>query len=289
MSEEKKDEVNGQQTFLNDQAEEAQEPAGAAAEADADRASDESEAAQPAAEAPVEKPAAATEKATASKEKPAAPRKQHSPQHEEVLKRQALEQSEVKEVLVFMRKYVKPAAIVVVAVCAFILVDRFFKAQRHKKEAAADMAFLEAQGASDLQEIVDEYGSTPTGPLALMELARTKFNDGLFDEAEQLYTRFTNKYADHELAAQARLNLVTCREAKGEFSEAHLLYGKFVQEHEGSFLVPSAMLGQARCLEALDRLDEAQIAYEDIIVNYPESEWSRIAEVNLKTVLAEKQ
>ena len=49
------------------------------------------------------------------------------------------------------------------------------------------------------------------------------------------------------------------------------------------------MMGQARCLEALDQLDEAQIAYEDIIVNYPNTTWSQVAEANLKTVLGKKQ
>ena len=153
----------------------------------------------------------------------------------------------------------------------------------------ADTALMHAQGTADLQSIVDDYASTPSGPLALMELAREKFNAGQFDEAETLYTRFTKKHGDHELAAQAELNLITCKEAKGQLGDAHLLYGEFAKNHAGSYLVPSAMMGRARCLEALDLLDEAQIAYEDIMVNFPETTWSRIAEANLKVVLGRKQ
>jgi len=214
---------------------------------------------------------------------------EHSPQHEEVLKKQALEQREVKEVLVFLQKYAKPTAIAIIAICVIVLADKFFKAQRHTKEATADTALIHAQSTEDLQAIVDDYASTPAGPLALMVLAREKFNEGQFDEAETLYTRFTKKHGGHELAAQAELNLVTCKEAKGQLGDAHLLYGEFVKKHAGSYLVPSAMMSQARCLEALDQLDEAQIAYEDIIVNFPETSWSRVAEANLKTVLSKKQ
>lgn len=241
-------------------------------------------------ETPVEEPQPEMMEPTGkAKEKTSPQQHQHSPQHEEVLKQQALEQREVKEVLVFFRKYAKPAGIAIAVVCVIILADRFFKTQRLKKEAAADTALMDARSAQDLEDIVNDYASTPSGPLALMELAREKFNAGQFDESAALYTRFTKKHADHELAAQAELNLITCKEGKGQFDEAHLLYGQFASKHAGSYLEPSAMMGQARCLEALGQLDEAQIAYEDIIVNFPETGWSRIAEANLKTVLGKKQ
>lgn len=264
--------------------EEPEEEAEPVEEAPADEEPEPEEEPEPV-EAPVEKPVPAA----AAVEKKAAQQSRHSPQHEEVLRKQALEQSEVKEVLVFFRKYAKPAAIVIIAVCAFILVDKFLKSQRYKKEATADTALINAQGISDLQEIVDKYKGTPAGPIALMELAREQFNLGQFDEAEALYVRFTKEYGKHELADQARLNLITCIEAKEQFDEAGKLYATFAEDHEGSRLAPSALLGQARCLEALGRLDEAQTAYEDMIVNFQGTAWSRIAEVNLKTVLSQKQ
>jgi TolA-binding protein len=215
--------------------------------------------------------------------------KQHSPQHEELLQKQALKQQEVTEVLVFIQKYAKPAAIVVIAVCAIILADRLFKSQRHKKEARADAALMQARSAQDLQAVVDDYASTPAAPIALMGLAREKFNAGLFDEADALYATFTKKHGDHELAAQAELNLIACKEAKGQFGDAHLLFGEFAKKHKGSYLEPAALMGRARCLEALDQLDEAQITYEDIIVNFPESSWAQLAESNLKMILGRKQ
>ncbi|MCF7816933.1 MAG: tetratricopeptide repeat protein [Kiritimatiellales bacterium] len=215
--------------------------------------------------------------------------KEHSPQHEELLKKKAFEQQEVPEVLTFIQKYAKPATIALVAVCAIVLADQLFKNLRHKKEVRADAALMQARNAQDLQAVLDDYASTPSAPIAMMGLAKEKFNAGQFDEAEALYLKFTKKYAGNELADQAKLNLIACKEAKEQLGEAHLLYGEFAKEHKGSYLEPVAMMGKARCLETLGQFDEAQIAYEDILVNFPESSWSQQAEANLKEILGKKQ
>lgn len=215
--------------------------------------------------------------------------KKHSPQHEELLKKQALEQQEVTEVLVFIKKYLKPVAIAIAVVCVITLTDRFFKSQRIQKETAADSALMQALTVDDLQKVLDDYPSTPAEPIALMGLAREKFNAGQITEAEGLYTQFAKEHGDHELATQAELNLIICKEAQGQLGDAHLLYGEFAAKYAESFLAPVALMGKARCLEALDLLDEAQVAYEDILVNFPESSWAQIADANLKVVLGKKQ
>ena len=211
-------------------------------------------------------------------------KKQHSPQHEELLKKQSLEQQEVKEVLTFIRKYAKPTAIVTVAVCAFFLVDRYFKSSRLQKEAKADAALLQAASAYDYQAILDDYGSTPSAPPALMGLARQTFNAGQYEEADALYGRFLKKYGDHEMAVQAEFNQITCREAKGQIGDAHLLYGEFVNKHKDSYLAPLAMIAQARCLESLSLLADAKQVYEDLVFSYPGSSWAQMAEANLTVV-----
>ncbi len=215
--------------------------------------------------------------------------KKHSPQHEDLLKKQALEQQEVTEVLVFIKKYIKPVVIVIVVACAITLTNRFFKGQRIQKEDAADSALMQARTVDDLQKVLNDYPSTRAEPMALMRLALEKFNAGQITEAEALYTQLTKEYGDHELAMQAELNLIFCKEAQGQLGEAHLLYGEFAAKDAESFLTPVALMGKARCLEALDLLDEAQVAYEDILVNFPESSWEQIAEANLKVILRKKQ
>ena len=210
--------------------------------------------------------------------------KQHSPQHEELLKKQSLEQQEVKEVMNFITKYAKPTAIVVIAVCAFFLVNRYFKSSRLQKEMKADAALLQASSAYDYQAILDDYGSTPSASLALMGLARQTFNAGQYAEADALYGKFINKYSKHEMAVQAEFNQITCREAQGQIGDAHLLYGEFVKKHKDSYLAPLAMIAQARCLESLSLLADAKQVYEDLVFSYPGSSWAQMAEANLTVV-----
>ncbi len=204
--------------------------------------------------------------------------------HEELLKHQALEQSEVKEVLNFFQKYAKPATIVVVTVCAFVLINNYFKSSRIKKTVKADAALLQARTAADYQAVLDNYDSTPSAPLALMGLAQQKFNAGLASEAEELYGRFISKYGNHDLVSQAELNRITCIEGKGDFGEAAQLYGEFVNGNPDSHLAPVALLGKARCLEATEQFEQARQVYEDILVNYSESGWAPVAESNLGVV-----
>ena len=172
--------------------------------------------------------------------------KKHSPQHEELLKRQALEQQEVTEVLSFIKKYAKPAGIVLVTICVIVLVDRGLKSKKYAKESVADSALMNANSPEDLQAILDDYAGTPSAPIAMVGLAREKFNAGEIDEAEALYTEFSGKYKKHELTLQVRLNLISCTEAKGQLDEAQQAYSAFATEYPTTYLAPLALIGKAR-------------------------------------------
>ena len=90
--------------------------------------------------------------------------KQHSPQHEDLLKKQSLEQQEVKEVLNFIKKYAKPAAIVVITVCALFLVqdrssrsleffDRCVRIEAHNKDLTIVLCKLEQFDVAHMEKI----------------------------------------------------------------------------------------------------------------------------------------
>ncbi|WP_372807453.1 tetratricopeptide repeat protein [Pontiella sp.] len=313
MTEEKKDHddfLSNHEALLNNLAKkkEAEQPA---EESEADAV--ESPAETPAAEKPVEEPAPVAEevpekpepvaeepevvvndpiddlpevvvakpaKLPPKKKKPATPAEAKKQKHE------TLENAEVKEVLSFFMKYIKPVAIAVAVVCAVFLTTNYLKHSRQKKEVAADSALQTATTIAEYQAILDQYGSTPTAPLALMGLAQATFNAGQIDEAEKLYGDFTAKFPKHELAVQAAYNQITCKEAKGELGEASILYGDFKAKHEKSHLAPAALLGKARCFEALDNYSEAKVVYEDIITFYPESGWAQIAERQLAVAMS---
>jgi len=207
---------------------------------------------------------------------------QEEKRHQDLINRQALEEAEVKDFLNLIIKYAKPSFIAVIIVCAFFLTNSFFKNNRIKKQAKADTALMQASTAADLQAVLDDFGSTPSAPLALMRLAQKKFNAGQINEATALYSKFLKKYGKHEMATQARLNQITCTKSEGKQQEAADQFGEFAKTYETSPLAPVALLSQARCLEELSKFDEAKHAYEDLIVNHPRSNWTQDAEHKLK-------
>ncbi len=214
---------------------------------------------------------------------------EHSPQHKEVLKKQALEQSEVKEVLNVIKKYFVPVTLIIIVVCGIFLFDRYLKASKVAKETKANIALANARGVADLEEVINEYGSTSAAPQAMMSLAMAYFSEGNYDAAQEEYEKFLKKYGKHDMALQAELNQITCREAKGEYSEANLLYNDFASTHKNSYLVPVAIMGEARCLEAMKSPIEAKCAYEDLVVSYPGSSWADLAETRLTLINSKLQ
>ena len=210
--------------------------------------------------------------------------KQHSPQHQELLKKQALEQSEVKEVMDVIKKYAVPATIFILVVCGIFLFDRYLKTSKASKEAKADAALVTAMSAADYEDIIADYGSTASAPIAMMRLAMARFSSGEYAAAQELYEEFVRKYPKHEMSRQAELNAITCRESKDELGEAHLLYGDYAAKYADSYLAPVAKMGQARCLEAMGNSAEAKRAYEDLVVTYPESSWANLAETRMSVI-----
>jgi tetratricopeptide (TPR) repeat protein len=207
---------------------------------------------------------------------------QHSPQHEEVLQKHALEQEEVHEVVVFFKKYSKPAAIAFTAICLVFVVSQVIKSQRIKKEILADAALMSAATPEALQAIIDDYPSTPSAPIALVQLAQIKFNSNKVDAAEKLYKEVLEKYKEHDVAIIAELGLIACREDKALFGEAQQLYSAFTENHKNSYLAPVAFIGEARCLEALDQHKDAVIIYDNLIREYPRTSWSSLAKTYKK-------
>ncbi len=215
--------------------------------------------------------------------------KQHSPQHDALLKKKALEQNEVGEVLVVIKKYGVPVLVAVIVCCGIIMAKNLYTRSKLNKELNASTAMAIARTAEDFGKIVEKYGSTTSAPLAMMSQARTQFADGNFAAAQETYEAFLKKYPENEMVLQAKLNVITCREEKGELSEAHLLYSDFVLNNKDSYLAPVAMMGQARCLAELGLVDDARRAYEDLIMSYPGSAWASAADTRIKVIKSKIQ
>jgi TolA-binding protein len=215
--------------------------------------------------------------------------KEEEARHKAILEEQRLKQQEVSEVLAWAKKYAKPALVAVLALSILSLGVAAIKNRRIKKAQKADILLMQAQRAQNdgaLSAVLEDYSSTPAAPIALVELARIKFNAGDIDAAEALYQKFQKEYRNHDLASQVELNLIACKEARGELKEAEALYTAFSEKYSESYLAPAAMLARAHCLEADGQLQEAKMAYEDLMANYPESNWAKSAELNLTLLQA---
>lgn len=208
--------------------------------------------------------------------------KDSNPQHDEVQKKHELEQHEVKQVLDFLKRYGKLIGAGIIAAAVAVLASRGIAANKAAKIAEAEQMLLSAQTPQQLAEVVDNYKSTPTAPTALLNLAKTLFNEGETAQAREQYERFIDDYKKSDDLPIAVFGLAYCTEAEGRFDEAADEFKSFLADNPGHFLESPAVLAMARCLEQAGRFDEARIVLEDFLAQNAGSRWAGAAEVSLQ-------
>lgn len=187
---------------------------------------------------------------------------------------QELEQHEVKQVLNFLKHYGSMIGIGVLAAAVAILASRGLSHRQANKMTQAEALLVSAQSPQQLEEVVDRYKSTPAAPVALLDLAKTYFNDGDFFQARAQYERFLKKYKSHDLRPIAEFGLASCTAADGDFNGAAERFADFIKAQDGHYLQPLATLEMARALQQANRLDEARIVLEDFLTENPGSQWA---------------
>lgn len=196
----------------------------------------------------------------------------HDPQHQE------LEQHEVKQVLDFIKQYGQMIGIGLLAAAVAVLASKGCSHHKTQKMIEAEELLLQAQVPQQLETIVEDYKSTPAAPVALLDLAKTHFNNGDTFQARAQYERFLKEFKTHEMAPVAEFGLACCTEADGDFNGAAERFAALVQEQNGHYLQPIAILGLARSLEQANRPDEARIVLADFIAENATSPWASQAE-----------
>ncbi len=207
---------------------------------------------------------------------------EHSPQHNDLQKNHEFEQHEVKQVLEFIKQYGKMIGIGLLAAVVAVLVSRGVSHQKTEKTIQAEALLLKAQAPQQLEEIVNDYKSTPAAPVALLDLAKTHFNNGDYFLARAQYERFLQEYKNHELRSIADFGLASCSEADGDFDGAIAQFTAFIEAQKGHYLQSPAILALARSMEQANRLDEARIVLEDFLTENPASPWAGQVENALK-------
>jgi predicted negative regulator of RcsB-dependent stress response len=209
---------------------------------------------------------------------------EHTPQHDDLQKKQALEEHEVQEVVGFLKRYGKLIGTGILAAAVTVLASRGCASHKVSKLAKAEQALMAAKTPQQLEEVVTQYGSTPSAPVALLDLAKTFYNIGETAQARVQYERFLKKYKKHDLRPVAELGLAYCTEADGDFNGAAAQFAAFSEKYAVNYLHPQAILGVARCMEQAGRIDEARIVLEDFLAENAGTAWAGSAESALKQI-----
>ena len=145
----------------------------------------------------------------------------------------------------------------------------------------ASQLLMSAQSIEQIQQVANQYASTPSGPVAQLVLASQYYDAGQYDLAQFAYAQFEQKYPKHAMLQAAQLGKAQCLEASGQLDQAADAYDNFLKSRPDSFMAPLATLGLARTLTQQGRFAEAKAKYEDFIAANPESSWTPNAETAL--------
>ena len=204
------------------------------------------------------------------------------PQHDDPQQKKSLEQNEVQEVLGFLKRYGKLIGAGAVAAIVTVLVSHGFSQYKASRTAKAEQMLMESATPQQLEEVIKKYGSTPSAPIALLDLAKAVFHQGDYAGARTHYETFLKKYKKHELRAVAELGLAYCTEADADFTGAAAQFTAFADTYTGHFLQPAALLSIARCLEQAGQINEARIILEDFLAENAGTPWAGPAENSLR-------
>jgi len=205
-----------------------------------------------------------------------------TPQQDDLQKKQALEQHEVQEVVGFLKRYSKLIGTGILAAAVTVITSSGIAHYKASRLVKAEQALMSARSPQQLEEVVTQYGSTPSAPVALLDLAKTYFNLGETAQARVQYERFLKKYKKHDLRPVAELGLAYCTEADGDFNGAAAQFAAFAEKHAANYLHPQAILSVARCMEQAGQIDEARIVLEDFLAESAGTAWAGSAEGALK-------
>lgn len=191
---------------------------------------------------------------------------------------------EIENLKKFGKQHATKITIAVVVVALVIAIPAFLRAHRHAERIEALKLLDTWSDLGQLEEIVDRFGSSPTAPLALLQLAKALYDNGNYPLSEEKYNEFIVSYGDHLFAPAAELGIAHCAEAQGQIQRAIYAFKSFATQYPDHFLKTQALFGQGRCHEYLNQLDEARIAYETIVASAPEGIWVSRAEDALDRV-----
>lgn len=139
----------------------------------------------------------------------------------------------------------------------------------------AQLAFRQGaipEAKDTLQHIVDRYGRTDAGKLALYYLGYINLLEGNYDLALQNYEKFiSSRLKDNDLNASALYGIGIAYEGKGDNKRAAETYEKLLNTYPDYFGAEDVNLAIARAYKASGDTSKAISYYENCLKKFPNS------------------
>lgn len=161
-----------------------------------------------------------------------------------------------------------------VGVAILVVVVYLYFDSRQKSQVQAQTLLGEALASTSqekydealplVEQIVQQYPSSPVYPLALMLKGDILFAQNDLEEALKYYQQLLGRGEDRELAGAALLSMAACQESLEREGEAEGTYRRILQEYPQAAEVEEARFHLAQLLDRRGESQEAVALYREI-------------------------
>jgi TolA-binding protein len=133
------------------------------------------------------------------------------------------------------------------------------------------------QAILDLNSVISRYAGTKAASQATFFLANAFFYSRNYDQAQQTFQRYVDKYKKDPLFLGAAYDgIAQCHLENKEYSQAGEFFLKAYQSDPSGFLSPGYLLSGANAFKYGNDLEKAKQTYQKLIDQFPESaEWNQ--------------
>ena len=139
------------------------------------------------------------------------------------------------------------------------------------------------EALKNFEVVLNRYGSTKSGHLALYYSGLCLMNLGNYDEASRRLEEFMRSGSDPFITDIARTALAQCYFQKKDFSSAEKIWKEISERSSTLFPKDEALLNLAKSYESQGKIPEAMQIYKRIAQEYPDSPSSQEAVTRLQS------
>lgn len=182
----------------------------------------------------------------------------------------------------FVQKNLNQILMVAGGILVVALAIIFFLSSASRRTKEADQLLGKAsfelrignlqQAVMDLNSVTSRYGGTKAASQAIFILANAYFYSKNYDQAQQTFQRYIDKYKKDPLfLAAAYAGIAQCHLEKKEYSLAGEFFLKAFQSDPLGFLSPGYLLSGGNAFKNGNDLERAKQTYQKLIDQFPES------------------